>query len=552
MARRGGAAMPRPKASGRVFPVTFTDVAAAAGLTAPQTAGGVTKKYILEAMGSGVAFLDYDNDGWPDVFLVNGGRWQPAADGPSNRLYRNNRDGTFSDVTAKAGLLHSGWGQGVTAADFDNNGYDDLFVTEWGHNTLYRNNGDGTFTDLSRKAGVAGDAIRWGSGAAFFDYDRDGFTDLFVANYLDFDLKKTPLPGSSPNCKWLGLPVFCGPRDLPFSSNLLYRNNGDGTFTDVSAASGIGAAKRTYALGVIAADLDGDRWPDIYVASDSTRSLFYHNNGDGTFSERGIYIGLAYDENGAEQAGMGATAGDYDNDGLLDIVKTNFADDYPNLYRSLGKAGFDDAALKAGLGVNPQYVLWGVHLSDFDNDGWPDLFLAAGHVFPEVDRLRGAQTYRNPRLLYWNLGNGAFEDVSDRAGPGIAARHSSRGSAVGDFNRDGTLDVLVMNADQPPSLLRNTDRSGNHWVEIKLEGTRSNRSAIGGQIKIGAGGIRQTGVVLSQSGYFSVSDSRVHFGLGKADAIESVEVTWPTGLTEQFTGVKPDAVAVLKEGTGAR
>ena len=341
MASRGAAALPPPKASGRTFPAAFTDIAATAGLRAPQIAGAEKRKYIIEAMGSGVAFLDYDNDGWQDIFLVNGSRFDSTPK-PSNYLYRNNHDGTFSDVTSKAGLTKSGWGQSVTAADYDNDGHTDLFITYWGLNALFRNQGDGTFIDTSIKSGLAGTTKRWGSGASFLDYDRDGHLDLFVANYLSLD----PLPKANPNCTWLSIPVFCGPRGLPFAANSLYRNNGDGTFPDVSKTSGIGAPQKTYALGVLAADMDGDNWPDIYVASDSSRSLFYHNNQNGTFTERATYTGLAYDESGMEQAGMGVALGDYDGDGLLDIAKTNFADDYPNLYRNLGKTGYtDDVAI---------------------------------------------------------------------------------------------------------------------------------------------------------------------------------------------------------------
>jgi hypothetical protein len=552
MVGHGAAAMPRPKGSGRTFPVSFTDVAAAAGLTAPIVSGGESKQYILESMGTGVAFLDYDNDGWIDIFIVNGSRFQPAPTGqaPTCHLYRNNRDGTFTDVSIKAGVARAGWGQSVAVGDYDNDGFDDLFVTYWGRNVLFHNNGNGTFTDVSEKAGVAGDRVRWGSGATFFDYDRDGRLDLFVANYLDFDPAKVPRPGENPNCMWLGLPVICGPRGLPFSGNILYHNNGDGTFTDVSAASGIGEARRTYALGVVAADLDGDGWQDLYVAGDSTRSLFYHNNGNGTFSERGVYTGLAYDDNGMEQAGMGIALGDYDRDGRIDIVKTNFVEDYPNLYRNLGKAGYQDVALRAGLGVNPQYVLWSVAFADFDNDGWPDLFMAAGHFFPDVDRLQSQQRFRNPRLLYWNLGNGQFEDVGDRAGPGISALHSSRGAAVGDFDNDGNLDILVMNMNEPPSLLKNAARSGNNWVKFKLAGTKSNRGAIGAAVRITTGGRPQTAVVLSQSGYYSHNDSRVHFGLGGAGSIDAVEVTWPTGVTESFDPPAPNRIVTLTEGAG--
>jgi enediyne biosynthesis protein E4 len=552
MIGHGVVPMPRPKPSGRAFPVSFTDVALSAGLTSPQICGSEKKKYIVESMGTGVAFIDFDNDGWPDIFLVNGYRFEdfPEGDPPTNRLYRNNRDGTFSDVTGRAGLARSGWGQSVSVGDYDNDGFDDLFVTYWGYNRLYHNNGNGTFSDVSDKAGVAGRTVRWGSGASFLDYDRDGYLDLFVANYLDLDIRRTPLPGADPNCAWLNLPVVCGPRGLPFSSNILYHNNRDGTFTDVSGKSGLGEPRKTYALGVVAADLDADGWQDIYVAGDSTRSLFYHNNGDGTFSERGVSIGLAYDESGMEQAGMGIAVGDYDRDGLLDLAKTNFVDDYPNLYHNAGKSGFEDRALRAGLGVNPQYVLWSVIFADFDNDQWPDLFMSAGHFFPEVDQVKTVQSFRNPRLVYFNLGNGHFEDVSDRAGPGIAARHSSRSAAVGDFDNDGSLDILIMNMNEPPSLLKNTNRSGNRWLKVKLAGTKSNRGAVGAVVRIFDCGGQQSGVVLSQSGYYSHNDSRLHFGMGKCEGAERIEVNWPSGMRESFEGAKANQTVTLVEGSG--
>jgi hypothetical protein len=550
MIGRGAAAMPRPKPSGRVFPVSFTDVAAQAGLTATIVSGSENKKYIVESMGSGVAFIDYDNDGWQDIFLVNGWRFEgfPAGREPTNHLYRNNRGGTFTDVTAKAGLARYGWGQSVASADYDNDGFEDLFITYWGRNALYRNNGDGTFTDVTEKAGLQGDRPRWGSSAVFFDYDRDGLLDLFVGNYLELEPRRTPLPGANPNCSWLGLPVVCGPRGLPYSTNLLFRNNGDGTFRDVSAKSGIGDKKETYTLGAVAADFDGDGWQDLYVACDSTRSLYYRNNHDGTFSEKGIAIGLAYDDSGMEQAGMGVTVGDYDRDGLLDIAKTNFVDDYPNLYRNLGKQGFQDRALAAGLAVNPQYVLWSVLMADFDNDGWQDLFMDAGHFFPEVDRVKTAQRYRNPRLLYWNLGGGRFEDVSDRAGPGIAAMHTSRGAAAGDFDNDGCLDILVMNMNEPPSLLRNDCKSGNRWIKVKLTGTKSNRSAVGAKVTVITGTERQTQVAMSQTGYYSRPDSRLHFGLGKHGAADRIEVVWPSGAVEAFGCFKANQIVNLVEG----
>lgn len=551
MASRGAAALPAPKSSGPVFPVSFNDVAAAAGLRSPQIAGSEKRKYILEAMGSGVAFLDYDSDGWLDIFLVNGSRFD-AAPKLSSYLYRNNRDGTFIDVTAKAGLTKEGWGQSVAAADYDNDGHTDLFITYWGRNTLYRNNGNGTFTDMTAKSRLAGQQTRWGSGASFLDFDRDGHLDLFVANYLQFDPARAPLPGKDPTCTWLGVPVFCGPRGLPFSTNLLYKNNGDGTFTDVSTKSGIAAAQKTYALGVLAADLDGDNWPDIYVAGDSSRSLFYHNNSDGTFTERATYTGLAYDENGLEQAGMGLAVADYDGDGLLDIAKTNFADDYPNLYRNLGKGGFTDRALFAGLGIHPQYVLWSAIFADFDNDTHADLFLTAGHIFNEVDRLPTVQRFHNPRLLYWNLGNGKFEDVSTRSGPGILAPHSSRGAAAGDFDNDGNIDLLIMNVNKPPSLLRNTNRAPHHWFRAKLTGTKSNRDAIGAKVRIEADGRWQTAVVLSQSGYYSCNDPRPHFGLGAATKVDRMEVTWPNGNVETWRNLDADKLFHATEGTVPR
>lgn len=525
----------------------FADVAARAGLTSPVASGTLKSRYIVESMGTGAAFLDFDNDGWLDVLLVNGSRFDGTATaGPL--LYRNRRDGTFENVSRSAGLTRTGWGQSVTAADYDNDGFTDLFLTYWGENTLYRNTGKGGFTDVTAEAGLSRSGKHWGSGASFFDYDRDGDVDLFVANYLALDLAKVPLAGSTPNCAWLGVPVFCGPRGLPFASNRLYRNDG-GKFTGVSEKSGIGAPLNTYALGVLAADMDGDSWPDIYIASDSTRSLFYHNNTDGTFSERAVYMGLAYDETGMEQAGMGLALGDYDGDGRLDIAKTNFADDYPNLYRNGGKAGYTDRALHAGLGVNPQYVLWGAIFADFDNDSLPDLFFSAGHVFSEVDALKTPQRYRNPRLLYWNLGGGKFEDVMKTSGPGIAAAHCSRGAAAGDFDNDGDVDLLVMNRNEPPSLLENRNTSGNNWLSVRLEGTKSNRSAIGAVARVEAGGRTLTSVVLSQSSYFSVNDPRMHFGLGKSAGVDAVSITWPNGAVETWRGVKANQIFVATEGS---
>lgn len=554
MIAKGATALPRPKASGRTFPAAFTDVAAAAGLRSPIISGTDRRKYIIESMGSGVAFLDFDHDGWMDVFLVNGSQLAPAPglEKPSNRLYRNQRDGTFTDVTRQAGLTRTGWGQSVAVGDYDNDGLADLFVTYWGRNVLYHNNGNSTFSDVSAKAGVSGEGVRWGSGASFLDYDRDGNLDLFVANYLTLDVARTPLPGVDPTCSWLGVPVFCGPRGLPFAGNVLYRNNGDGTFRDVTVRSGIGQPQKTYALGVLAADMDADGWPDLYVAGDSTRSLFYRNNHGGTFTEQGSYIGLAYDDNGMEQAGMGLAIADYDGDGLLDIAKTNFAEDYPNLYRNIGKGGYTDRALHAGLGINPQYVLWSAIFADFDNDGWQDLFFSAGHIFSEVDHLKTNQRFRNPRLLYWNLGNGKFEDVSEKSGAGLRAPHSSRGAAVGDFDNDGNLDLLIMNMNEPPSLLRNENKSGNKWFKAHLRGVQSNRAAIGAKVRMEAGGRSQTQVVLSQSGFYSCNDPRVHFGLKDAATVDVLEITWPNGRVERWRNLNSNQVFQAVEGSGSQ
>ncbi|PYV08654.1 MAG: RNA-binding protein, partial [Acidobacteria bacterium] len=515
VATRNAAPAARSAASGQPFPVSLVDVAERAGLAMVFVCGNEeAKRYIVEANGSGVALVDFDNDGWLDVFLVNGSRLEgfDAGSAPTNRLYRNQRDGTFVDVTRGAGLARSGWGNGVSAGDYDNDSFTDLFVTYWGKNVLYRNRGDGTFEDVTDRAGVSGSVEQWSSGSTFIDYDRDGKLDLFVASYLRFDRAKTPLPGSGPNCDWKGVPVFCGPRGLPFGGAALYRNRGDGTFEDVSERAGIRAVSGYYPFTALAVDLNEDGWTDLYVACDSSPSLFLRNNRDGTFSEIGIETGLAYNEHGIEQAGMGVAAGDLDGDGRLDLVKTNFSGDYPNAFRNLGRGIFEDIVLRAGLAVNPQFVGWGVGLVDLDNDGRLDLFQANGHVYPELERQRRGESYRQPRLVYRGLGGGRFEDVSAAAGPGVAARMSSRGAAFGDFDNDGDVDVLVMNMGTRPSLLRNDNTSGNHWIEVKLEGTKSNRSAIGAVATVEAAGSRQTAAVASQSSYISQNDLRLHFG----------------------------------------
>ena len=531
----------------------FVDEAAKAGLTAPVTFGGVdTKKYIIETTGTGVAIFDYDNDGWPDIFVVNGTtleRLPGKKQQPTNHLYHNNRDGTFTDMTEKAGLAHSGWGQGVCVGDYDNDGNQDLFVTYYGKNVLYHNNGNGTFTDVSEKARVSGNGA-WSTGCAFVDYDRDGKLDLFVATYVDFDLKTAPAPGERASCMWKGVPVMCGPRGLPWGKNILYHNNGNGTFEDVTTKAKVDQTNGHYGFSVSTFDFDDDGWTDIYVACDSTPSILYRNNRDGTFTDVAVVAGAAFNEDGKEQAGMGSTIGDYNGDGRLDIFKTNFSDDTATLYRNNGDGTFDDVTFRAGLGLYTKYLGWGTMFLDVDNDGWPDLLLVNGHVYPEVDKQHLGSDYEEPRILYHNNGNGKFEDISANAGPGITAASSGRGLAVGDLWNDGRLSAVVSNMNAPVSLLVNQVKSGNHWIAFRTIGTKSNRDGIGARIRVKAGDRILVDEVRSGSSYDSHNDMRVHFGLGKAEKVDWVEVRWPSGLTEKFSSLKIDTVQNLKEGSG--
>jgi hypothetical protein len=543
----------------------FADITVPAGLGNARNVSGSPqdKQYLVEEMGCGVALIDYDNDGWLDIFLVNGSSFELPRAGrkPASYLFHNNRDGTFTDVTAKAGLALSAWGQGCCVGDYDNDGYDDLFVSCWGRNVLYHNNGDGTFTDVSLKAGVAGTAGRWGAGCCFLDYDRNGLLDLFVANYVTFDKEHAPRPGDSLYCRYGQIPVPCGPQGFSGGSNLLYRNRGDGTFEDVSEKSGIAYPRSTavpfvrenwrpagsYGMGAAAADFDNDGWPDIYVACDTAPSLLYHNNHDGTFRDVAVSAGCAFDENGVALSGMGAGVGDSDGDGWLDIVRTNFTDQVTTLYRNNGDGTFQDASLQAGLGINTKFVGFGVGFLDFDNDGHKDIFIANGHVYPQIAGRKMHLSYRQPRLLYRNLGAGRFEDVSANAGDAITAPNLGRGCAFGDLNNDGRIAVVVNNLDGPPSVLRNEDGNRNNWLLVKCVGTRSNRSAVGTRVRVVTGGISQIDEVMSGSGYYSQNDLRLHFGLGSASKIDLVEVTWTSGGTQSIRNIKVNQILRIEE-----
>jgi hypothetical protein len=540
----------KPAASGRPFNAHFVDVAREAGLTAPVIYGNPdSKDYILEATGCGCAFLDYDNDGWMDIFVLCGTRLDGAPAEATNRLYKNNRDGTFTDVTDKAGLRSVGWASAVCVGDYNNDGFEDLFVTYFGQNKLYRNNGDGTFRDVTKEAGLLNDVSRWGAGCTFVDYNRDGHLDLFVSNYLQFDFKRVPKPGANSSCTWKGMPVECGPRGLPPGYHSLYRNNGDGTFTDVSRAAGLSELRESYGMTAVAADFNEDAWPDIYVACDSTPSLLLINSGKGTFSEEGVPRGVALSEDGTEQAGMGVGVGDYDLDGHLDIFKTHFAEDTNGLYHNDGQGNFEDVTRATKVGVETHYMCWGAGIVDLDNDGLPDLFMTTGSVYPQVEAKLPQFPNKGPRVVFRNLGNGTFEELIDEAGPAVSATHCSRGCAFGDFDNDGDVDILIVNLNEPPSLLRNDMRGNHHWLKIKLIGTKSNRSAIGARVLLRYAAKKQTQEVMSQSSFYSSNDPRLHFGLG-AETSADIEVRWPSGLEEKFKAVAADQFITVKEGSG--
>jgi hypothetical protein len=541
---------PKPAISDHSFPAQFIDIAKAAGLTESVIYGEVDHKdYILETVGCGCAFFDYDNDGWQDIFVLSGSRLRDVPVGATNRLYRNNRNGTFTDVTEKAGLHATGWASAVCVGDYNNDGFEDLFCTYYGQNRLYRNNGDGTFSDVTKDVGLSNDHSRWGAGCAFLDYNRDGHLDLFVSNYLQFDIEQVPRPGANENCHWKGIPVNCGPRGLPHGVHSLYRNNGNGTFTDVSQEAGIRAARESYGMTVVAADFDEDGWPDIYVACDSTPSLLFMNQHDGKFKEEGIARGVALTEDGREQAGMGVGVGDYNLDGHLDLFKTNFADDTNVLYENNGKANFEDVTFPVKLGVQSRYISWGTGIVDLDNDGWPDIFFVSGSVYPEIEKQLPNYPDKCPRTVFRNLASAGFEKLIHEAGPGVAAKHSSRGCAFGDFDNDGDVDILIVNLNEPPSLLRNDLQGNHHWLKLRLVGTKSNRSAIGARVIVRYAGKVQAQEVLSQSSFYSSNDPRLHFGLGTA-TLADLEIRWPSGTKETHASVACDQLVTIREGIG--
>jgi len=568
-ARQAYEAPARPAPKGLPSPVTgtplgvqFVDVAKQAGLNVEMIFGGEHRnKYLLETTGCGAAFFDYDQDDWVDIFLVNGWRLEgfPKDKEPVCHLFKNNRDGTFTDVTLKSGLARSGWGQACCVGDYNNDGWNDLFVSYYGQNALFRNNGNGTFTEVTKEAGLMQDRLRWNSGCAFLDYDKDGRLDLFVGNYIDFDVKTAPLPEDA-NCTYKGIQVACGPPGLEGGKNLLYHNNGDGTFTDVSEKAGMWGTLGTYALSCGVADLDNTGWPNIYVANDSTSATYLVNQKNGTFKDEAIEAGVAYSPDGKPQAGMGVSIGDYNRDGLLDIVKTNFAGDTDSLYMNLGDGSFDDRTYQAGLGINTRLLGWGVSFIDIDNDGWLDILVANGHVYPEVDGTQVDAAYAERKYLYRNLRNGQFEDVSLTGGSGITAAVKARGFAIGDYDNDGNQDVVVNCVNAVPQLLHCESQLNHSWIKIRTVGTKSNRTGIGARIKV----VAQTGTpvltakpgtpltqieeVRSCNGYYSASDLRIHFGLGEAKKADSVEIHWPSGAVDTLKDLAVNRLYVVQEG----
>lgn len=531
----------------------FTNIATRIGVTARTVIGEENiKRFLLESTGGAAGVFDYDNDGWLDIFLTNGSRVEgfPPGHEPTNHLYRNRANGTFQDVTREAGLQRGGWAQGVCAGDYNGDGFLDLLVTYYGHNVLYRNTGSGSFTEVTESAGLREPEPRWGTGCTFVDYDRDGDLDLFVSNYADYRDGLSELPDADRVCRWKGMRVFCGPKGLRGSRPVLYRNLGNGRFEDVTVQSHVADVPPGYGFAPIAADFDNDGWPDIYVAHDTAPNLLFRNKRDGTFEEIGLPSFTAFNDAGLMQAGMGVDVADYNGDGLLDIVKTNFSDDIPNLYRNLGDGTFSDESLGSGLHANPHYLGWGVTFADVDADGWPDVLIANGHVYPGVERVEHSATYKQRILLYRNLGNGKFEDVSSAAGSALVVPRASRGLAVGDLFNQGRLDFVINNMWETPTVLSNTLPAGNHWIEVQLVGVQTNAHGIGSRVTVTSGGRSQFNEVRSGGSFCSQNDLRLYFGLGAATRVEKIEVHWLGGKVESYSNVPADHLLVVREGAG--
>jgi hypothetical protein len=539
-------------------PVVFLDRAKEAGLTTwHHTAGTTDKRFILEAKGAGVALLDYDNDGWLDIYLVSGSTYDALSGKttpPHAALFHNNHDGTFTDVAAQAGVTNDRWGFGVAVGDYDNDGWPDLYVTNYGKNRLYHNNHDGTFTDVAEKAGVA--LGSWSTGATFGDYDGDGRLDLFVSAYLHYDVNDPPVAGSKSvsyaSCQFRGAPVMCGPHGLQGERHHMFHNNGDGTFTDVSEKLGVSNPERYYGLGALFVDVNNDGKPDLAVANDSTPNYLYINRGDGTFDNQSYASGYALNGDGREVANMGIAAGDYENNGHLDLVNTTFSDDYDVVFQNDGTGNFTDVSFKVGVGAcTLPFVGFGDGFLDYDNDGWKDLLIVNGHVYPEVDDKGWGTSYAQRPLLFHNLKNGKFALVPAVEGTGLAVLATSRGAAFGDLFNDGKIDVVVNTVDSVPLLLRNVNPDRHHWVELKLiGGPRSPRDAVGATVYLTSGGIRQRGDVLSGGSYLSSNDFRVHFGLGDSTVVDSVEIHWPSGAVELIKLLAVDRIFTVEESKG--
>jgi len=533
----------------------FTDITATSGIKFHhQNGDSAQKNYIFEAKGGGAGFFDFDNDGWMDLLLVQGSTLERFKQGknPGPALYRNKRDGTFEDVTARAGFKSGrGWGMGVCFGDYDNDGFADIYLTNLGSNVLYRNHGDGTFTDVSKQAGV--EDPRWGTSAAFGDYDRDGYLDLYVCNYLDMNFDQLPAPGSGKFCFYLGKPTICGPKGIPGAADILFRNNGDGTFSDVSDKAGVTEKRRLPGLGVIWADMDNDHDLDLYVANDAEPNNLYLNRGDGTFEEKGMISGLALSGDAREQASMGVDAADYDNDGRMDVFATHFASDYSTLYHNEGNLVWEDVTLKAQLRKSYAVLVgWGARFADFNNDGWKDIYHANGHVYPFLKNGEFREKYEQPGTFFLNQKGGTFVDVSTRAGVGIQTARSGRGVAFGDMDNDGDIDLLIANMDNEPQLLRNDQAEANHWLLFKAKGRKSNRDGIGARVTVETGAVEQIWEIKRTVGIYSASDPRAHFGLGRSGKADQVKVSWPSGKIQEFSNVSANQHYLIDEQEGLR